>query len=88
MDLPLGYNKSSTADVQGTSKLVCKSHKSIYDPKQASRQWFSKFSNVLISHGYHQLKSDYSLFTKGSCTSLVALLVMLMILSSLALIII
>lgn len=66
MDPPMGYRRK-------WENIVCKLHKSIYCLKQASRQWFTKFSQLPIGCGFTQSKSDYSLFTKGSGVTFVSL---------------
>lgn len=68
MDLPLGYKVPN-------QNRVCKLNRSIYGLRQASRQWFTKFSTALINVGFTQSKCDYSLFTTGSGNAFVALLV-------------
>ncbi|CAM8877096.1 unnamed protein product [Rhodiola kirilowii] len=70
MTLPPGFYKTDKA-----KKRVCKLHKSLYGLKQASRQWFSKFSEALISYGFESSLNDYSLFTLTTQQGYIALLV-------------
>ena len=47
----------------------------MYGLKQASRQWFSKFSTVLLDLGFTQSAADNFLFTRFTDNSFIALLV-------------
>ena len=49
MDLSLGYKRKREC-LTSAGKLICRLHKSIYGLKQASRHWYSKFSQSLIQH--------------------------------------
>lgn len=70
MALPPGFYKD-----QKSLGKVCKLRKSIYGLKQASRQWFSKFSESLIHFGFQCSLNDYSLFTYTKGEDFIALLV-------------
>ncbi|XP_062113202.1 uncharacterized mitochondrial protein AtMg00810-like, partial [Humulus lupulus] len=73
MTLPKGLNLSTS--LNAGSNLVCKLHKSLYGLKQSSRQWYKKLSDALLQEGFTQSLADYTLFTRGSEDSFIALLV-------------
>jgi len=60
MDQPDGFIES------GKRHMVCKLRKSIYGLKQASRQWYLKFDNVVISLGFKENVVDQCIYLKAS----------------------
>ncbi|GKC17734.1 ribonuclease H-like domain-containing protein [Tanacetum coccineum] len=54
---------------------VYKLNKSLYDLKQAPRQWNAKLATAVVEHGFVQSKFDYSLYVNSEWSVFVALLV-------------
>ncbi|XP_019253864.1 PREDICTED: uncharacterized protein LOC109232553 [Nicotiana attenuata] len=69
MKIPPGLSVSPSSST--SPPLVCKLLKSLYGLRQDSRQWYAKLSQTLCSRGYSHSLNDYSLFTRGSGSSLV-----------------
>ncbi|XP_073317219.1 uncharacterized protein [Primulina huaijiensis] len=72
MSLPQGYCREGEIL---PPNVVCELHKSIYGLKQASCQWFAKFSVALLDVGFSQSHADNSLFLRTKRSAFVALLV-------------
>ena len=53
--------------------LVCKLKKSIYGLKQASRQWYRKFDQVITSYGFKENTIDQCIYLKISGSKFIIL---------------
>ncbi|KAJ0466590.1 putative RNA-directed DNA polymerase [Helianthus annuus] len=56
------YMKIPQGFIQENEKRVCRLRKSMYGLKQASRNWYQKFTSALLDMGYTQSVADPSLF--------------------------
>jgi hypothetical protein len=52
--------------VKGKEHKVCKLRRSIYGLKQASRQWYLKFHQAIISNGFQMIEEDHCVYIKRS----------------------
>ena len=60
MDQPEGFQD------KGKAHMVCKLKKSIYGLKQAFRQWYLKFHEILITFGFKENLVDQCIYFKIS----------------------
>ena len=67
MDQPEGFVTTSN------ERLVCKLNKSIYGLKQASRQWYLKFNNTIVSYGFVENTVDRCIYMKVSGSKFIIL---------------
>lgn len=56
------YMKIPQGFVKNGDTRVCKLEKSLYGLKQASRNWYFKFTRALLAIGFHHSHADHSLF--------------------------
>ncbi|GJU50498.1 putative RNA-directed DNA polymerase [Tanacetum coccineum] len=68
MKVPQGFKKEN-------DNRVCKLKKSLYGLKQASRNWYQKFTTSLIEIGFKQTGADHSLFTFKRRETFIAILI-------------
>jgi transposase InsO family protein len=66
MEQPQGFSEND--------RLVCKLNKSIYGLKQASRQWYIKFSKVIVTFGFTENIVDQCVYLKESGSKFIILM--------------
>ena len=68
MDQLIGFS------VEGKEHMVCKLKKSIYSLKQASRQWYLKFNDTIVSFGFKENTVDRCIYLKVNGSKVIFLI--------------
>ena len=68
MDQPMGFL------VEGKKHIVCKLKKSIYNLKQASRQWYLRFNDIIASFRFMENTIDQCIYLKVSGSKVIFLI--------------
>ena len=59
---------------EGKEQMACKLKKSIYGLKQASRQWYLKFNDTIVSFGFKENIVDRCIYPKVSGSKFIFLI--------------
>jgi len=68
MDQSVGFTK------ERKEHMVCKLKRSIYGLKQASRQWYLKFNDIIVSFGFRENTVDQCIYLKVSGSKFIFLI--------------
>ena len=68
MNQPMGFIE------KGKEHMVCKLKRSIYGLKQASRQWYLKFNDTIVSFGFKENTVDRCIYLKVSGSKFIFLI--------------
>ena len=68
MDQAIGFS------VEGKEHMVCKLKKSLYGLKQASRQWYLKFNDTIVSFGFKENTVDRCIYLKVNGSKVIFLI--------------
>lgn len=68
MKIPQGFSKEN-------EDRVCRLRKSLYGLKQASRNWYQKFTSALLDLGFWSSKADHSLFLYKDSDTFISILI-------------
>ena len=68
MAQPMGFS------VEGMEHIVCKLKKLIYILKQASRQWYLKFNDTIVSFGFKENTVDRCIYLKVNGSKVIFLI--------------
>lgn len=74
-DLQENVYRSIPDGVDSAPNTVSKLQKGLYGLKQAGREWYEKLTSLLLSEGYTQSNSNYSLFINAHGSDFTPLLV-------------
>jgi len=73
MDKLVGFTK------EGKEHMVCKLKRSIYGLMKASREWYLKFNDIVVSFGFKKNTVDRCIYLKVSWNKFIFIICMVII---------